>query len=1007
MNTTALFLAAALLVPCLACRQQLTGAVDDAAMTRARDNQETPEQAAEHYYPRVIQNYFEGMDAIAVVYSGAQEGQADSPVPVYQLLDKNPELLESSSDPFSRVDPVETPNEILGRNTWMIWCGGNEFFWDDLAKNTYGFLDLLRVLDSRNRQKRFKDAGLINEPGMQQRSSPAEQEYGLYLDAPADPEHRAWRQRYLQNVFDSKSYRGSRKYPDYASESYDSENRDAPEESYDSKKKGRDYTGLDPYKLEIPPPEIYGLSSGVLGLRLFPNPDFDANARKNWDPDRYYKDPSYYNSPGLVRPFRVGMSCAFCHVSFHPLDPPLDVSEPHWENISGSIGAQYLRVRAVIGNLLTDDSFVYHILDSQPPGTIDTSLIATDNINNPNAMNAIFNLPQRLAISLKNPKEDLSPASASLPSLWRHPEQADGSTAASDYSRAGGPPPFSADVPSAEVRKLFANQSAEFEDSNSDPRRTPRILMDGADSFGAWGALSRVYLNIGSYGEQWNRLHRPIVGFQPQRAFSIADCEKHSVYWNATQLRVGPMRDYFLKITPPMPLLAARGAGGKAARTDDKATSSPRERARRIDTSQLSLGRKVFAENCIVCHSSVQPSEWHAEMEKAATQGEFWDHEPGRWLGDPKYMKWAKDQVEEEKFWRENFLSTDYRIPVNLVQTNSGRALATNAITGNMWEDFSSESYRHMPSIGGIDFFNPYKGPEGGKDQFTPRHKTAPGVPVGGGGPGFYRVPSLVSIWATAPLLHNNSLGLFNNNPSVDGRLDAFDDAIRKLLWPVRRLESSSYNNATPERLRRDHGLIWRTPKETHLTIGAAYVPQILANEVPPIMRFKQEHKWLGRIRPLWLPSAVLLGLAFIVISVCRRNRFRVWLGYVPLVLSLLVGGALYFFNGRLGDVRIGPIPAGTPVNLLTNVNPDVEASELKRSLKKVVNSFAQIESKRLDDGENREAVNRVMREDVAPELLKINKCPDFVMDKGHYFRWFDNMSDEEKDALIELLKTF
>ena len=81
-----------------------------------------------------------------------------------------------------------------------------------------------------------------------------------------------------------------------------------------------------------------------------------------------------------------------------------------------------------------------------------------------------------------------------------------------------------------------------------------------------------------------------------------------------------------------------------------------------------------------------------------------------------------------------------------------------------------------------------------------PRHAVE-GAPAGGGGPGFYRVPSLVSIWATAPFLHNNSLGLFNNDPSVDGRLDAFDDAIRKLLWPAKRLESSSYNEATPERL--------------------------------------------------------------------------------------------------------------------------------------------------------------------------------------------------------------
>ena len=34
-------------------------------------------------------------------------------------------------------------------------------------------------------------------------------------------------------------------------------------------------------------------------------------------------------------------------------------------------------------------------------------------------------------------------------------------------------------------------------------------------------------------------------------------------------------------------------------------------------------------QNCIVCHSSIQPPERFAEMEKFAKLGEFWDHDPG------------------------------------------------------------------------------------------------------------------------------------------------------------------------------------------------------------------------------------------------------------------------------------------------------------------------------------------------------------------------------------------
>src|SRR5205823_263933 len=51
-----------------------------------------------------------------------------------------------------------------------------------------------------------------------------------------------------------------------------------------------------------------------------------------------------------------------------------------------------------------------------------------------------------------------------------------------------------------------------------------------------------------------------------------------------------------------------------------------------------------------------------------------------------------------------------------------------------------------------------------------------------------YRTPTLVSIWATAPYLHNNSVGLYNGDPSLAGRMGAYEDGMTKLLWPERRL---------------------------------------------------------------------------------------------------------------------------------------------------------------------------------------------------------------------------
>jgi hypothetical protein len=1122
---------------------------DDEAMKWARYDKKTAEDAAYDYFiPKKIIDYLGEMDSVSQrANEETQPTKEDWPDQLLDIALKKKEF--GNKRPKRDVARLElNDQEKFGRNAWMLWCGGNERFWDWLANNGFGITDLLKVIDSRSRSNRFRDAGLINEPKMLQAGAP--DDLGLWLDVPADEVTRKWREAYVKTTFEQlqkhehPSQRGSKGYR---------ENRDP--------KGGTGYTdGGHDYNAKVPPPNIYGLSSGVIGLRLFPNPAFDDDARKKWDPVRFYNDESYYGNPKLIRPYRVGMSCAFCHASFHPLKPPRDVTQPGWENISGNIGAQYLRIRGVFGNLLKKESFVYHWLDSQPPGTIDTSLIASDNINNPNAMNAIFNLRQRVLLSFKNPFETLSPTGAAQPSLWGNPHEV-----LKDPASILRPP---VNTTNDRVPKSYWDAFEglgllqQLKDSNGNPRPLPRILFDGADSIGAWGSLARVYLNIGTYSEQWERLHQPIIGFKPQQLFKIADCDHHSVYWLATKLRVPALRDYFLRVTPPMRLLDTPDGAERAMPIDEAklrtqaklegkefAKLRDEQRKRRIDVSKLQRGRRVFAENCIVCHSSIQPESAEGEariifqdgsnteeakryemnrkeigklrkekLKEWANAGEFWDHDPGQWLHNDAYRCWAKMVVEKPKFWLDNYLSTDYRIPINLVRTNSGRAMATNALTGRMWEDFSSQSYRTMPSAGTIKFFNPYLGEDGAEDEYTPRHKSAPGVRPGGGGPGFYRVPTLISIWATAPLLHNNSLGMFNNDPSVNGRLDAFDDAIHKLLWPERRQESSSYNNATPERLKKDHGLIWRTPQDTYLTLSGPYVPSMIASRLSFL---ETSFSWLQQIKVPWLPSSVLLVIAFVLLAVESRpwqrrigwatvllgtgalclywartvpqwmpvldkvgpfwlpaavlllagailvmlEREKVlryvgagalllgaagvvlyvlenwfdwfawlkgtvalwipgalllalglllfyvrdhkklirYLGYGNLILALAIGFSVYFVKGDLGEVRIGPIPKGTPVNLLINLNPEADQKELKKAFNVTLNALAEIGSKNLTEEKKQE----LFRTRVAPALMRVSKCPDFVMDQGHYYEWFKSMSDDDKEALVELLKTF
>ena len=64
---------------------------------------------------------------------------------------------ETTVDYFREVDGgvALSPNEAAGRNTWILWTGGNQAFWDYLANHSFGTLDLLKTADSRYRYRRF------------------------------------------------------------------------------------------------------------------------------------------------------------------------------------------------------------------------------------------------------------------------------------------------------------------------------------------------------------------------------------------------------------------------------------------------------------------------------------------------------------------------------------------------------------------------------------------------------------------------------------------------------------------------------------------------------------------------------------------------------------------------------------------------------------------------------------------------------------------------------------
>ena len=109
--------------------------------------------------------------ALALVLSaGCRKEQK----PVFQdeakLAHKTPaDFPQITADIFKPMDGgIElTPEEIMGRNTWNLWSAGNDFFWNHVSQDSFGLLDLLKMLDNRTypRGDRFKTLGLVNEPG--------------------------------------------------------------------------------------------------------------------------------------------------------------------------------------------------------------------------------------------------------------------------------------------------------------------------------------------------------------------------------------------------------------------------------------------------------------------------------------------------------------------------------------------------------------------------------------------------------------------------------------------------------------------------------------------------------------------------------------------------------------------------------------------------------------------------------------------------------------------------
>jgi hypothetical protein len=622
-----------------------------------------------------------------------------------------------------------TPSERAGREIWFKATAGNDRFHTYVFQQRLGVpIDWFRVLRSSNRHERFRTWGIINDPECCTPGSP---------NCPKKSLDETFGFDYCPGDDDLLAHVGKAGYRDPACDFQDAPiNPKHPHGARDQRQSPCDLA--------------FGTSTGALGLRKFPNPRFNAERWRalngsagSWEgfsrplstsgPD---SRNSHMLDGSIEPPFLIGMTCGACHIAFNPLTPPADPEHPAWENIDGLVGNQYSRMSEVMASGMPESSLEWQIFSHARPGTVDTSAVPNDQVNNPGTMNPLINLERR-------------PTFPEQVTRWRPVS----SCAAGSNERACWCEP---------------GQDGKCWQRSQQTEQVHHILKGGEDSIGALEAVQRVYFNIGSCSEQcWVNHITDLRQADPkhrgfgQTPFDIGQCRRDCPNFRAIEDRLQNIVD-FLFTGRPADLYRARGL------------TSQTELIAQLDgefgPNAVARGRAVFAETCARCHSSIA-GPWDASMD-------FHAEVPGR------------------PGLRADFLSNEKAIPVTDVDTYRSRALHSNHMKGQVWEEYGSDTLRARPVVDGID--EPHDG-----------------------GRGYYRPVSLISVWAFAPFMHNNAIGpevcgkpadpaaeLYRSpyvlpgswtpmpnpppcvpfDPSVDGRYRLFKASMEELLNPKTRL---------------------------------------------------------------------------------------------------------------------------------------------------------------------------------------------------------------------------
>jgi hypothetical protein len=511
----------------------------------------------------------------------------------------------------------------------------------------------------------------------------------------------------------------------------------------------------------------FGTSAGAVGFRKYPNPRFNA---KRWEKIGGYKTYSEkmiregINS-SIQPPFRVATACAACHAAFDPLNPPVDTTNPSWANIKGETGNQYLNVSKLMANGMRENTLETQLFTHTRPGTVDTSAVPHDFINNAGTMNAIINLPSRPLF-----KDEVL--------RW---SQVDSCSVSETCKKVA----YKNEKGQIIGYKFWSWSKSQIE--------VPHILKGGEDSVGYDLAVQRVYVNIGMCSEQcWqnNLTNLRELDFTSrgygQGVFNIGQCREQCSAFRANEDRTPDIISYLVSRRPTDlkdALKNVKSATGEpiVPASKNKALQNSKFEQfleAKYGVGSIARGKVIFASTCATCHSS-QNNNSKENLSANETSFEGTDF-------------FAMKTLDTDEVIRADWLGNDKSTTVGEVGTYACRALHTNHKRGYVWDQFSSESYKKLDP-GMLDTFE---------------KKVS-------GGPGFYRNISLLNVWAHAPFMHHNGIGpeicgnvdMANQvvktsvagrqmdatgkykcdayfDPSVAGRLDLYDKSMDELLTP-------------------------------------------------------------------------------------------------------------------------------------------------------------------------------------------------------------------------------